>query len=95
MTTYYMDSNAIVKRYVHETGTAWIQDICANPDNVIAMAHIGLVEIASGLASKYRQGLLEEVLYDRLLLDLRRDARDQYLLVDVEQSTVDQAINLT
>lgn len=90
-----MDSSAIVKRYVRETGTAWIQDICANPDNVIAMAHIGLVEIASGLASKYRQGLLEEVLYDRLLLDLRRDARDQYLLVDVEQSTVDQAINLT
>jgi predicted nucleic acid-binding protein len=94
-TTYYVDSSAIVKRYVNETGTAWVRNTCTNPDNVLTLAQIGLVEVAAGLAGKHRQGLLPTALYDGLLLDLRRDARDQYLLVDVDQAIVDQAIQLT
>lgn len=92
---YYLDSSAAVKRYVNETGTPRIQSICADPDNVLALAQIGLVEIAAGLASKYRQGLLRTDLYDDLLLNLLRDARDQYLLVDVDQVIVDQAFQIT
>ena len=59
MTTYYADSSAIVKRYVAETGTSWIQDLCdPATGHVIALAQIGLVEIAAALAMKTRQGLL-------------------------------------
>jgi predicted nucleic acid-binding protein len=94
-TVFYLDSSAAVKRYVNEPGTPWMQSICDHPDNALALAQIGLVEIAAGLASKHRQGLLRTDLYEGLLLDLRRDARDQYLLVDIDQAIVDQAMQLT
>jgi predicted nucleic acid-binding protein len=31
MTTYYLDTNALIKRYVQETGTDWIKSLMA-PD---------------------------------------------------------------
>ena len=96
MTTYYADSSAIVKRYVAETGTSWIRDLCdPAAGHVIALAHIGLVEIAAALAMKTRQGLLPAPIRDGLLRDLQRDGRDQYWLIDVDQETVVRAIELT
>lgn len=96
MTTYYADSSALVKRYVTETGSSWIQALCdPKAGHVIALAHIGLVEVAAALAVKHRQGILETAIYDALLRDLLRDSRDQYWLIDVDQSMVSQAIALT
>jgi predicted nucleic acid-binding protein len=51
VTTYYVDSSAIVKRYVTETGSSWVQDLCdPAAGHVIALAHVGLVEIAAAQA---------------------------------------------
>jgi uncharacterized protein len=96
VTTYYADSSALVKRYVIEVGSDWVQSLC-NPTagHVIALAHIGLVEIAAALAVKHRQGVLPDPVRDNLLRDLQRDSRDHYWLIDVGQSIVVQAIDLT
>lgn len=41
--TYFLDSSAIAKRYADETGTAWVEALCAPADeNLIALAQIGL-----------------------------------------------------
>jgi predicted nucleic acid-binding protein len=96
MTTYYFDSSALVKRYVNETGSAWVQALCdADAGHVIALAHIGLVEIASALSVKHRQDVLSADILDGLLRDLQRDGREQYWLIDVDQQTVTDAIALT
>jgi len=96
MTTYYADSSALVKRYVVETGSDWVQGLCAPAaGHVIAFAHIGLIEIAAALAAKTRQGVLPTSVRDGLLRDLRRDGRDQYWLIDVDHEIVLQAIELT
>lgn len=85
MTTYYTDSSALVKRYVTEIGSGWVQDLCdPTAGHVIALAHIGLVEIAAALAMKIRQGVLPSPIRDGLLRDLQRDGRDQYWLIDVD-----------
>ena len=96
MSTYYADSSALVKRYVTETGSAWVQALC-NPEegHVIALSHIGLVEIAAALGVKHRQGLLAASVRDGLLRDLQRDGRDQYWLIDTDQEIVIYAIELT
>ena len=58
MTTYYADSSALVKRYVTETGSNWVQNLCdPAAEHVIALTYIGLVEIAAALAMKTRQGV--------------------------------------
>lgn len=96
MTIYYVDSSALVKRYVTETGSDWIQGICdPTAGHVIVLAHIGLVEIAAALAAKTRQGVLPAAVCDGLLRDLQRDGRDQYWLVDVDQDVIVHAIDLT
>jgi predicted nucleic acid-binding protein len=96
VTTYYVDSSALVKRYVTEIGSGWVQTVC-DPvaGHVIALAHVGLVEIAAALAMKTRQGVLPTSVRDGLLRDLQRDGRDQYWLIDVDQEMVVHAIELT
>ena len=79
MTVYYADSSALVKRYVNEIGSAWVQAICEPAANhIIALAHIGLAEIAAALGVKYRQNVLTTDVRDGLLRDLQRDGREQY-----------------
>jgi hypothetical protein len=96
VTTYYADSSALVKRYVVETGSDWIQSLCdVTAGHVIALAHIGLVEIAAALGVKHRQGALDSSVRDGLLRDLQRDAREHYWLIEVDQAIVLRAINLT
>jgi uncharacterized protein len=96
VTTYYADSSALVKRYVNEAGSIWIQAICdPSASHVIALAHVGLVEIAAALAVKHRQGALPNPIRDNLLRDLQRDSRDQYWLIDIGQQIVVHAIDLT
>lgn len=96
MTVYYADSSALAKRYVSEVGSSWVQSACGSAsDNVIALANVGLAEIAAALGVKHRQGHLSGEVRDALLLDLQRDARDQYWLVDVGQDIVLEAIALT
>ncbi len=96
MTTYYADSSALVKRYVTETGSDWVQNLCdPATDHVIALTYIGLVEIAAALAMKTRQGALSSPIRDGLLRDLQRDGRDQYWLIDADQDIIVRAIELT
>jgi hypothetical protein len=96
VTTYYFDSSALVKRYVDEIGSPWVQTLCdADAGHIIALAHIGLVEIAAALSVKYRQDVLPADVLDGLLRDLQRDGREQYWLIDVDQNIVTGAIALT
>ena len=96
MTTYYADSSALVKRYVTEIGSGWVQVLCDPAvGHTIALAHIGLVEIAAALGVKHRQGILPTPIRDGLLRDLQRDGRDQYWMIDVDQTMVIRAIELT
>jgi hypothetical protein len=96
MTVYYADSSALVKRYVNEVGSAWMQALCDPVANhIIALAHVGLAEIAAALGMKYRQNALTATVRDALLRNLQRVGRDQYWLVDVDQSMVADAIGLT
>jgi hypothetical protein len=86
----------MVKRYVNETGSAWVQALCdVDAGHVIALAHIGLVEIAAALSVKYRQAVLPADVLDGLLRDIQRDGREQYWLIDVDQQIVTGAIALT
>src|SRR5438105_3889420 len=50
---YLVDSSALVKRYVLETGTAWVRGITRkNPSTVIYIAHITAVEVTCAVARR-------------------------------------------
>ena len=60
--TFYLDASALVKRYLAETGSAWVESVCADEEtNAIAIAHFGLVETAAAFAAKQRGGFITPV----------------------------------
>jgi len=79
-----------------ETGTAWVEALCADEDtHAIAIAHIGLVEVAAAFAAKRRGKFITPAEYDNALADLIQDAQRRYQLVTVGPAVVDRAIQLT
>lgn len=94
--TFYFDASALVKRYMTETGTAWIESLCANEDeHAIAIAEFGLVEVAAAFSGKQRGGFITLHEYSQALTNLIHDAQSRYRLVRVEQTIVHLAIELT
>jgi predicted nucleic acid-binding protein len=94
--TFYLDASALVKRYLAETGSAWVEALCADETNhAIAIAHIGVVEVAAAFAAKRRGNHITVEEYDSALADLLRDAQVRYRLVVVNPTLVDSAIQLT
>ena len=93
--TCYFDSSALVKRYLLEIGTRWVQNWCDDPTQTVAIAEIGFVEVAAAFASKLRGGFITSVQYDDARTDLMNDVRDEYVSVAIDRSIVDTAIELT
>lgn len=93
--TSYLDSSALVKRYLVEIGTPWVQAWCDNSAQTVAVAEIGLVEIAAAFAGKLRGARITPEQYQSARSDLATDARDEYVLVTVNRTVVDEAIELT
>lgn len=57
MTIYYLDTSALIKRYVQESGTAWLRTQITPPtDHVLLTARITMVEVYSALARRKREG---------------------------------------
>jgi predicted nucleic acid-binding protein len=50
---YFLDSSALLKRYISETGTSWIQSLMAeSTGNLLIVAQITWVEIHSVFARR-------------------------------------------
>ena len=59
MTTYYLDTSALIKRYVDEPGSDWLQaTLSTQPPPSIIVVHLAIVEVTSALARRLREGLL-------------------------------------
>jgi predicted nucleic acid-binding protein len=93
--TSYLDSSALVKRYLVETGTPWVQTWCADPIQTVAVGEIGLVELAAAFAGKLRGAHITPAQCYDARADLAADARDEYVLVTINRAVVDEAIELT
>jgi len=92
---FYFDSSAIVKRYVTEIGSNWVINLCNLPANTIATVQVTKVEAAAAFSSKYRSGGWSQVDYVATLQDLSYDFLHQYSLIDIDQTLIDLAVNLT
>lgn len=97
MTNYHLDASALVKRYALEPGSDWVLEITEpTAGHTIILAEITLAEVAAALAAKQRalQGLtLEE--RDRALSRFLQDCAETFLLLQVDRSVIDQAVELT
>ena len=95
MPTYYLDASAVVKRYVSEMGSAWVQALCSSEENTLIMAEITLAEVASAFARATRGSRIsaeERLSYLDLFIG---DCAERYRLVATERTIIDRAVDLT
>ena len=66
-TAYFVDSSALVKRYVQETGTSWVRGITRRrPSTHIYIAIITAVEVTSAVARRRAQHFIGASILDPL-----------------------------
>jgi len=91
----YFDSSALVKRYMAETGSAWVQARCNDPVRTIATVDLSRIEVAAAFAAKWRGKFITQTEYQEARTKLVADAQKRYLLIPVTTQRVDEAIELT
>lgn len=92
MTAYFLDSSALVKRYVPETGSAWIRALSApQTGNSLFIARITWVEVLSALARREREGSLTPTDRTLIIQRFRSDLNNQYQVIELDATQAETA----
>ncbi len=95
VTAYFVDSSALVKRYVIETGTAWVRRITRrSPSTVIYIAHITAVEVTCAVARRRKGKTLTAARASSILRRFRQHLAARYTVIEVTPDLLDEAVRL-
>lgn len=95
MTTYYMDTSALVKRYVDEVGSDWVRaTLGQSPPPSVIVVHLVIVEMTSALARRRREGILTPVEYAQVQAAFQSDCLSEYRIVTAVDGIIDEATRL-
>jgi len=93
--TYFVDSSALVKRYVLETGTAWVRGVTRqNPSTIVYIAHITAVEVTCAVARRRKGKTLKARRASSILHRVRQHLAARYTVIEVTPDLVDDAMRL-
>jgi predicted nucleic acid-binding protein len=95
MPTYYLDSGALVKRYVTETGSDWVRAICGDATNALFASELALVEVSSAFARRYRGREISDADRQEYLDLFIGDCAGSYHLIPAERPAIDRAVDLS
>ena len=89
---YFLDTSALVKRYVPELGSNWIQSITLPAaGNFLAISQITWVEVCSAFSRRQREGSLSGDEVDQLMGYFRTDFDNQYEVLEVDRTLIETA----
>ena len=88
---YYLDTSALLKKYVHEMGSVWLQGLLAAPRTLATTTHLVMAEIISALNRRVREGNVTAADYVRLTGRFRDDCRVTYQLIAVNNAILHSA----
>jgi predicted nucleic acid-binding protein len=92
---YFLDTSTVVKRYVRETGTAWVQALTAPAaGHSLFLVRITLAEMVAAMTRRQRGGQISAQDAATALADFHYDFARQYLIVEVSATLVGYAASL-
>lgn len=92
---YFVDTSALVKRYVTETGSNWMKTITDPASaNKIILSRITWIELVSALARLQREGKVNPNDVSSTVQAFRYDWETQYQLVEVDKELIETAGDL-
>jgi predicted nucleic acid-binding protein len=93
--SYFLDSSALVKRYVQEDGTAWVRRLTRRTaGNRIYLARITPVEVTAAIARRRKGRMLTARKASSILHRFRQHLAGRYTLIDLTPALFDEAMRL-
>ncbi len=95
MNTYFLDTNALVKRYHKEDGSDVIDRIFAESEAHLVISDISIIEFYSAMALKVRTGIIQKDDLTALRQVFSQDVKDAvYEVVEFTQREKTEAAKL-
>jgi predicted nucleic acid-binding protein len=95
VSAYYLDTSALVKRYIAETGTTWLSAITTpSARHDIYIARIAGAELIAALFRRVRMGEINRPDALQLAADFKTDWQTQYQIVEITVNLIDRAMAL-
>ncbi len=92
MSVLYLDSSALVKRYVTEAGSTWLRTLVATTaHNPVVIARITWAEVVSALARRQREGAIARQDLLELVRKFHYHLDTQYQLVELDGAVMERA----
>ena len=95
MNGLYLDSSALVKYYIVETGSDYVRELMDDPDNSISISQLTIVEVAAAVEKRGRAKEISEQHRVRTLARFGIDHRQCYRIARVSDQIVELAVALT
>ena len=95
MAAYFFDSSALAKRYISETGTAWVTTIIEPSTGArIYVAAITGVEVVAAVARKLKGGGISALDAAAMLSQFHSDYGSEYRVIAVSDAIISRAMAL-
>jgi len=92
---FFLDTSTVLKRYVQETGTAWVQALAApTVRHSLFVVRIALAETVAAITRRERGGSITPQDAATAVADFQLDFARQYRVVEVSAGLVAQAATL-
>jgi predicted nucleic acid-binding protein len=93
--SYFLDSSELVKRYVQETGTAWVRRLTRrNPSTIIHIAHITAVEVTCAIARRGKGKTITAAKASSILRRFDQQIAGRYTVIGVTPALLEQVKRL-
>lgn len=94
MRVYFLDTSAVVKRYVVAPGSEWIRNLCREGTALLVIASLAGPETVSAIRRKAREGGLSDDGCAQALREFRRDFAREYARIHLRLRIIEEAMRL-
>lgn len=95
MAIYFLDTSAIVKRYIAESGQAWILSLCdPAQQHELYISQAALIEVVATICRRAREQSISLSERDKLISLFRQDSKTSYNMWLVTTEVYEAAGNL-
>ena len=94
MALFLFDTSALVKRYHAEVGSDKVDEIFDDPDNVLIISELALVEVTSALQRKLNRGEITASAMENALAQFARDVLSELIVAELTSELVRRARRL-
>ncbi len=95
MAIYFLDSSALVKRYIRETGSNWVCNLFdPSLGNQFFIAAIAGVEIVYAITRRAKNGSLNVTDAIAIRNQFKQDFQTEYQIIEISEKIINSAINI-